>query len=602
MAKPLFPPGNGPGIAAGDPTPRPSDQASANAARAGASGGRPKPPMVGPGNADTDTSLSPMGQGAPRSAAAGASVDLAGDLPKGDYMIEAGNSGLKIYGGFVVEEYDPNLRGMRGARMYREMSDSNATVGAIMFTIFQAISRVGWHIQPADQTPTSMLAAEFYESLMDDMDHTWEDFIQEALSMFIFGYSPHEIVLKVRNGHQGDMRFTSKYDDGMVGIRKLPVRSQETILRWIMDADNNDIMGVVQMPWTGGIRMIPRSKLLLFRTRSYRNNPEGRSLLRNAYRPYYFSKRIEEIEGIGVERDLAGFPVMKVPAEVIAAARLGSDPNAGATLRAYQNLVRDVKRNAQEGAVIPSDTNDQGKPLYELTLLTSGGTRQFDTNIVIQRYTTQIATTVLADFLLLGHSAQGAQALGTSKVDVFYSAVEGLVQQMCSTVNRELVPLLGRLNGIPEENWPAFYTDKPEQVDLGRLGAYINALAASGMVLFPDKDLESYLRTVAGLPEASEETLQQQDAIMQNGGQMGPGAGGMAQPGAEAGSPGRSNLFSSFPGNGPGAQPQQPGGNPAADPRQGAQGQFGQQPGAGGGQVRDLQKPGGFGAGGGGGM
>lgn len=524
---------------------------------------------VGPGidaggktqsNADYNTAISPMGQGQNRSPGV-PSVDLEGQLPDSDYMLEAGNSGLKIFGGFVTDEYDPNLRGQRGARMFREMSDSNPTIGAILFVIFQAISKIKWHVQPADQTPMSLLAGEFYESCMDDMDHTWEDFIQEALSMFIYGYSPHEIVLKVRSGEQPDARFTSKYDDGMVGIRKLPVRSQETILRWIMDADNNDILGVVQMPWTGGIRMIPRSKMLLFRTRSYRNNPEGRSLLRNAYRPYYFSKRIEEIEGIGVERDLAGFPVMKIPGEVISAAKAGRDPNASQTLLAYQNLVKNIKRNSQEGAIIPSDVNEQGKPLYELTLLASAGKRTFDTNIIIQRYTQQIATTVLADFLLLGHNAgAGSQALGTSKVDVFYSAIEGLVGQMCAIVNRELVPLLARLNGIPEENWPSFYTDKPEQVDLGRLGAYINALSASGMTMFPDKDLENYLRTLAGLPEPSEETLQQQDAIMQGGGlggdvgqggAAGGGQGGAAQPGdAGGGGRGRSSLFSGFPGNG----------------------------------------------------
>ena len=520
---------------------------------------------VAPGNDDNTNSNTPAGQGAIRSPNAG-SVDLDSDLPTSDYMLEAGNSGLKIYGGYVVDEYDPNLRGIRGARMYREMSDANPTIGAIMFIIFQSISKIDWHIKPADETQLSGMAAEFFESLLDDMDHTWEDFIQEALSMFIYGYSPHEIVLKVRNGKQADNRFSSKYDDGMIGIRKLPVRSQETILRWIMDADNNDILGVVQMPWTGGIRMIPRSKMLLFRTRSYRNNPEGRSLLRNAYRPYYFSKRVEEIEGIGIERDLAGFPVMKIPAEVITAARLGTDPHAGATLAAYQSLVKNIKRNSQEGAVIPSDTDEQGKPLYELSLLASGGKRNFDTNAVILRYAQQIAMTVLADFILLGHNAAGSGALGTSKVDVFYSAIEGLIGQMCATVNREIVPLLGRLNGIPEENWPAFFTDKPEQIDLGRLGAYINALAASGMVLFPDKDLEKYLRGVAGLPDVTQETLQQQDAIMQNGGTMGPGSGGAAPPGARAAAPPMGQQQGK-----PGAPP--PGGSATTPPAQGQNGQ-----------------------------
>ena len=45
-----------------------------------------------------------------------------------------------------------------------------------------------------------------------------------------------------------------------------------------------------------------------------KGNPEGRRILRDAYRAWYFKKRLEEFEAIGVERDLAGMPVGKVPA------------------------------------------------------------------------------------------------------------------------------------------------------------------------------------------------------------------------------------------------------------------------------------------------
>ena len=62
-----------------------------------------------------------------------------------------------------------------------------------------------------------------------------------------------------------------------------------------------------------GTYTIPMSKALLFRTKSRKNNPEGRSILRNAYRSWYFKRRIQEIEGIGIERDLAGLPVMHGP-------------------------------------------------------------------------------------------------------------------------------------------------------------------------------------------------------------------------------------------------------------------------------------------------
>lgn len=58
---------------------------------------------------------------------------------------------------------------------------------------------------------------------------------------------------------------------------------------------------------------IPMSKAMLFRTESVKDNPEGRSILRNAYRSWYFKRRIQEIEAIGIERDLAGLPVIHAP-------------------------------------------------------------------------------------------------------------------------------------------------------------------------------------------------------------------------------------------------------------------------------------------------
>lgn len=540
------------------------------ARRNSASAGSGATPGTFPGPGVAAGNAKPAAAGVP-------SVDLTDQLPTKDYMLEAGNSGLKVFGGYVVEEFDPNLRGVRGMRMFREMSDSSPTIGAFLYVIFQAISKLGWHLQPADQTPLSLLAAELIESMMDDMDHSWDAMIQEALTMCIYGYAPVEIVLKFRNGKKPDSRFSSKFDDGAIGIRKLALRSQETILRWIMDADNNDVLGIVQMPWTGGIRMIPRSKFIHFRTRSYRNNPEGRSLLRNAYRPYYFAKRIEEIEGIGIERDLAGFPVMSVPGELIKAAAANTDPSAAQTLLTYQNLVKNIKRNSQEGAVLPSDTDEHGKLLYELKLLSSGGRRQFDTNVTIERYQQQMAAVTLADFLLLGHGQHGGggEAISGDKVAMFYTAIEGLVQTMCSTLQADLVNPICDLNGIPEENRPTLYTDKAEQVDLGRLGAYINALAASGMVLFPNEDLENYLLNVAGLPEPTDETRAQQNMIQGGGGGAGqPGTGGAAQPGAMM-----QGAAGAAVGPGAGAR------DAAANPNMGAQGPgFGQQP-------NEAQKP-----------
>ena len=148
-----------------------------------------------------------------------------GNLSPGDFYVEAGNTGLKVFGGYVVEEFEPNLRGLRGARMMREMWDTDPTIGAIIFVISQAIRKIQWHLAPADQSLPSLLAQEYFESVMADMDHTWDDFMSEVMSMFIWGYAPFEIVLKIRQGADAtDPRYRSRFDDGMIGVRKLSQR------------------------------------------------------------------------------------------------------------------------------------------------------------------------------------------------------------------------------------------------------------------------------------------------------------------------------------------------------------------------------------------
>jgi hypothetical protein len=111
-------------------------------------------------------------------------------------------------------------------------------------------------------------------------------------------------------------KFRSKHNDGLIGWQKIPIRAQSTLYGWEFAPDGDVKAFIQEAPPNYGQTTIPLSRGLLFRTEVTRDNPEGRSLLRNAYRPWYFKKRMEEIEGIGVERDLAGLPVITPPKAV----------------------------------------------------------------------------------------------------------------------------------------------------------------------------------------------------------------------------------------------------------------------------------------------
>src|ERR1700719_1670290 len=63
-----------------------------------------------------------------------------------------GSYGLRQYGGWVREEFLPQLVGREAARVYREMLDNETVVGSMMFAITQAMRKVGWRVTPAQES------------------------------------------------------------------------------------------------------------------------------------------------------------------------------------------------------------------------------------------------------------------------------------------------------------------------------------------------------------------------------------------------------------------------------------------------------------------
>lgn len=412
---------------------------------------------------------------------------------------EAGSTGLRRTGGIVYEEFLPQLQGYRATQVFREMSDNDPVVGAILFAIDKLVRQVKWRVQPASSSLEDRRNAKFVESCLGDMSISWENTISEILSMLVYGWSLHEIVYKRRNGGSGSpSESSSRYDDGLIGWRKLPIRAQDTRQEWIFD-NNGGIAGMIQSaPPDYTLRTIPIEKSLLFRTTSAKNNPEGRSVLRNAYRPWYFKRRIEEIEAIGIERDLAGFPVMYVDPEIM---RTDASDVAKSIYGDYKDAVINIRRDQQEGMILPAIYDDKNNLMYRLELISAGGNRQFDTDRIITRYDQRIATSVLADFILLGQSATGSYALSSDKTNLFAVSLRCWMEIVASVFNEFAIPRLFGVNGFDTKKLPTLVYGDIEAPPLGELGNYIQVLAGAGVPLFPDDDLENYLRGLASLPE-----------------------------------------------------------------------------------------------------
>ena len=422
---------------------------------------------------------------------------------------ELGRLGQRRYGGTFYEEFLKELRGKKGIEASKEMSENDDIIGAILFSMETLIRQATWDVQPAGTTPVDQEARDFILSCMDDMSDTWSDTISEILSFLTYGWSAHEIVYKRRCGKRKDPRINSKFTDGLIGWQKLPIRSQDTLYEWEYD-DNDNIIGIIQNPPPDyGLIKIPAEKLLLFRTRSRKGNPEGRSILRNAYRAWYFKRRIQEIEGIGIERDLAGLPVLIAPEEM--QIWDDDDPDMVTAKTNAEGIVQNIRRDSLEGIVLPHG--------WELKLLSTGGQRQFNTNEIVERYDSRIAMTVLADFILLGHQQVGSFALSSDKTKMFSMAIGCYLDMICEVFNNKAIPALIDINGdyfSGITDYPQLVHGDVEDPNLEKLGDYIHKMITAG-ALIPDEEVEDWIREQAGMPERLHE-WPQEDTSASDGG------------------------------------------------------------------------------------
>lgn len=432
---------------------------------------------------------------------------MAPRVPPSDVMpelarawVESGRTGLVRYGGWLGEEWLTDLAGTRALQVYREMWDNDATIRALRFTIEMFMRKTPWTVEAAGDDPQDEAAADFVSSCMVDMTHSWNDFLVEVCSMFCFGWAWIEQCFKLRAGpDQTHPLLRSRYDDGFVGWYKLPIRSQESWRRWIWDHETGDLLAFIQAPAPDyRERQIDRWKSLLFRTSKTKDSPEGVSILRGIYRAWWHKKKIENFEGIGIERDMTGIPHMTMP-EAVYAAPAGSPLAAVRTLT--EQMLSQLKRDERGYVITPPE--DSG---WKFELIKNAGQR-VDPLPAIERYTRDMAASVLGDFILIGHKEQGSRALHENKTKMFLDAISAWNDTIADELNTRGVPLLFYYNrdipGFPQpvSGLPRFKPGPIESIELSELAPYITALAGVGIDLSSDVDTVNTLLRAARLPE-----------------------------------------------------------------------------------------------------
>ena len=395
-------------------------------------------------------------------------IELIDKAGVNDVLEEEGYTGLDEQSGYINEERINALRGSNGMRTYREMAENDSTIGAILFTLKSLIKGAKWMVQPYEDTPLDQKNADFVEECFGDMRFSMQDTIEEALNFLEYGFSVGEIVFKKRNGEQLSKTRSSKYNDKKIGIAKIAGRDQWSITqgKWhyglAVDGTEDEVIGFRQQTISGQTADVNINNCLHLRTTVVKDNPEGKSILRNGYRSWFYKTKIENIEAIGVERDLAGLPVATIPASWMSK---DADENSKALYAAMKKIVKNIRNDEQASLVLPFVPDEHGNNTIKLELMNSGGKRQFQTGEIIRRYDTGILMSVIMDFLMLGTSGGGGSyALAYTKADIFTQALRAWVNIVEDGFNTQVIPKLMNINGY-NGNMPKLVAVGIEKID-----------------------------------------------------------------------------------------------------------------------------------------
>ena len=405
------------------------------------------------------------------------------DKPQRFAYGEIGYTGANLYNGVSQDELYRELIFPQSLKTFKKMQYHSA-IASCLNLYDNIISKVVWRVKPpADATEQELQETKFIEECLHDMDIPVRQVIKDALTSNTYGFALLEKVFKQRTANN------SFYADGKIGIKKLALIHQETIKRFLTSEQGNEVIGVEQdlSGWNTIYRKpsnnpkLPRSKYVHVVAGRSRNDPYGKSPLRDVFIAWKFLTVIEELEAQSVAKDMSNMPLMRVPAAYMSP---DASPEQKLQYEMFKNIIRNVNVNQQSGIVLPSDVNPETKAKlfdFELTKSTVQG-KSIETEPIKRYYLNQIYTSLSADVLILGQGSSGSYALGTIKNSLTAAAIESMLDGIVEAFNKDLIQHLYKLNNFNPARACTLDYDNLQEADIETLSKAWQRLGATGYI------------------------------------------------------------------------------------------------------------------------
>jgi hypothetical protein len=442
---------------------------------------------------------------APEGVDASLSADEGQTIPR-IQLGEQGFVGLRVHNKRILEETQRAFRYPFFIATVNEMRH-NPTVGAAMNVYRMMMSRVKWDVEyPTDASDQDKARADAVRTMMHDMDsQSWAAFIESVIPYLEYGFGIHEKVFRRRLKRNG-----SKYNDGLVGLKKIAPRSQDTIYGWIFSDDGSDLLAVeqnidhlenaykyVNRKNSAGRIEISRDKFMLFSASANKGNPEGNSIYKNIYLAFKQLSLLQDQELLGVSKDIQGILKIAIPPRYL-------DPDASpedkAAVAGFQKIIDNYNAGTQRGLLVPNMIDPESKlPLFTYDLMESKGVAKYDTESIIRRLQGDILSALSVDILKLGADGTGSFSLAESKSSVLAIAIDYRLREIAEVLNNDLMRSLYEINGWDTTNMGKFVYADIEEVSMEDFSKAVQRIFSTSAIEV-DRDVMNRVRGVMGVP------------------------------------------------------------------------------------------------------
>jgi hypothetical protein len=231
-----------------------------------------------------------------------------------NYTEQGSPGGLDQFSGFVAKAYNAELYWPNVFPLYNRLRRSDPEVAVVrgVFSTVAAGVRIRWEL-PSNPSDDDKKFVEFGEQVLDDLEGGIERWRDTLISQAPFmGWAWWEAVPGLRQTGwtpPDDDPWRSKYNDGLIGFRRLGFRDHSSFQQWDLNPKGR-LLGMWQQdPPHARVRLpLEQSVHVAF---GDADNPEGLSPLESLWRLERIKYGLEVVQGIGYEHAAGHLSVNK---------------------------------------------------------------------------------------------------------------------------------------------------------------------------------------------------------------------------------------------------------------------------------------------------